>query len=587
MILKKINSLNLLFNIYKHLSLRRKIFFLIFFVLTSVSAFFDIISIGLVIPFMNLMINPDELLNYFSHSSFFTSIFFLEKKYSLTIITSIFILSIFVATIFRILVFNLNQKISLLVSYEFNIILYKKILNFQFSKSKKKIIEESEVLSTIEKTDNISNYINNFLNFCSGFLISFFISCTLLIYLDSKIIFIIFSFIIFYILIIFIVKKKLNHNSSMISDNIFNKNLHIKNTLGLFKEIILNNLEYFFFNKFKKINYKLVQSAISNNIIATIPGIILVNFTIVIFAIVIYNLSYNNNSILEHIPFLSALVFGVQKCIPLFYQMYSSLTRMNGGFYQANTAMNQINSLTGDKKKKDFFVSDDKKNLTFNNHVKFNRITFRYNEDQKYIIQNLNFNFNKGEKILFQGNSGSGKTTLINIILGFLKPSSGSIKIDNKKVSFQKYRKFVSSISYCPQSIFLIKDNFINNISLIFNKDLIDNKKVIFCAKIACIHKKIITNKNDYHSEIYQDAKNLSGGQIQRIGIARTLYKKSQVIIFDESTNSIDSKTELKILKNIFKYYKDKTIIFISHKKYPKSFFDKVYIFKNKKLSLI
>ena len=103
---------------------------------------------------------------------------------------------------------------------------------------------------------------------------------------------------------------------------------------------------------------------------------------------------------------------------------------------------------------------------------------------------------------------------------------------------------------------------------------------------MACIHQYIMLNKKRYEKEIYQGATNLSGGQIQRIGIARALYKKSQIIIFDESTNSIEEKTEIKILKSIFKFNRDKTIIFISHKNHIKKFFDKVYILKNKSLFL-
>jgi len=585
MFLKKLSNLYLLFRIYKYISLRRKFIFLVFFILTSISAVFDVISIGLVIPFVDLMLHPDKFLNHFLNLKIDLSNYFFEEKNARIIITIIFVSSIITATLFRIFVFNLSQKISIFVNHEFNIFLYKKILNFERGANKKKELEESEILSSIQKADNVSNYINNFLNFCSSFLISIFIIAILIQYLDFVIIFTGISFVISYLALIFIFKRIINNNSFVISNRILDKNLHLNNTLGLFKEIILNNLQYTFFQTFQKINYQLSKKTITNNIIATIPGIILVNLTIILFAIYIFYLSNNTSSLISQLPLLSALVFGVQKCIPLFYQMYSSLVRMRGSYYQTKTLIDHLDSFFNNNNS----FLEKKINLTFKNNIQFNNIFFRYDK-RKYIIKNLNFRINKGEKILLNGFSGAGKTTFINIILGFLTPNLGLIKVDNKKIKFSQYKKFRHSISYCPQNIFLTKNNFMNNISLIFNEkegEAIDKNKVIFCAKIASIDKYITSNKKGYNSEIFQGSKNLSGGQIQRIGIARALYKKSEIIIFDESTNSIDAKTELKILKNIFKFYKDKTIIFISHKNYQKSFFDKVYILKNRKLSLI
>ena len=584
MISKKYENLKLLSNIIKYLSLRRKISFLIFFILTCFSAFFDILSIGLVIPFMDLMVNPDKYTNYLTDLKFLLPNFFYKEKNYLNIITLVFISSILASTFLRIIVFNLSQKISYFVNFEFNIIFYKKILNFRYNYNNKKKLEESEVISVINKIDFISNYINSFLNFFIGFFITFIICFTLFWHLSYKIFLIMSFFIFIYLLIIFFARKKLNHNSFVISGNISIKNLHISNTLGLFKEIILNNLKYYFFSKFSKINYQLTKSVISNSIISTIPGIILTNFTIILFVVFISILASQNNSILEKIPFLSAIIFGVQKCTPLFYQMYSSLTRMRGAFHQANNAINLLNSLK--ENKKDSFQVSKKNKLVFNN-IKYKKISFKYDKNKEYILKNLNFEFKKGEKILLQGPSGAGKTTLVNIILGFLFPSSGVIKINNTEIGIKKYRNLTSFISYCPQNIFLMKDNFTNNISLNFTKELIDKNRIINSAKIASIHKYIMLTKKRYDTEIYQGATNLSGGQIQRIGIARALYKKSQIIIFDEATNSIDAKTEIKILNNIFKFNKDKTIILLSHKNYEKKLFDKVYILKKKKLFLV
>ena len=221
-----------------------------------------------------------------------------------------------------------------------------------------------------------------------------------------------------------------------------------------------------------------------------------------------------------------------------------------------------------------------KKNLVLDN------INFKY-PDSSLIINNLNLNVKLGEKILIQGASGEGKTTLIDILSGLITPNSGKLKIDGQIINKKKIEKYQKNISLIPQDIFIAEQSFLQNIALGFSPDNIEFKKVQWCAKIAEIDEFIMRTSKKYNSIITHDGSNLSGGQKQRIGIARGLYKNSDIIIFDESTNSLDEKIEKKIFSNFNKYLKNKIIIFISHDKKNIRFFNKIFTIMNGKLKRI
>ena len=147
---------------------------------------------------------------------------------------------------------------------------------------------------------------------------------------------------------------------------------------------------------------------------------------------------------------------------------------------------------------------------------------------------------------------------------------------------FKVIEQYQKNISLIPQDIFIAEQSFSQNIALGLND--IEIKRVQLCAKIAEIDKFIKSNVKQYNSVISHNGSNLSGGQKQRIGIARGLYKDSNIIIFDESTNSLDEKTEKKIFKNFDKYLKTKIIIAISHDKKNINFFNKIFTIVNGKL---
>ena len=157
--------------------------------------------------------------------------------------------------------------------------------------------------------------------------------------------------------------------------------------------------------------------------------------------------------------------------------------------------------------------------------------------------------------------------------MGLIRPTSGSIEIDNQLLE-DKNISWQSFIGHVPQSIFMFNKNVIENIAIAENLDEISEDHIHNLTRISLIHDEISNWGDAYNTTIGEGGKKISGGEAQRIGIARALYRNPSVLIFDEATNSLDAETERQVLENIFSEMHDKTMIFISHQLSNAKFFD-------------
>jgi ATP-binding cassette subfamily C protein len=181
------------------------------------------------------------------------------------------------------------------------------------------------------------------------------------------------------------------------------------------------------------------------------------------------------------------------------------------------------------------------------------------------------------------GKSGSGKSTLVDIMIGLLEPSTGEIFIDDnnigiKKISWQK------QLGYVPQEVYLLDDTIRNNITFGIEKEEIDEKLLSDVIEKSQLKNLINSLSNKLDTLIGDRGARLSGGEKQRIGIARALYNKPKVIVFDEATSSLDIYNENKILKEIYENKKDKTLIIISHRNNTVKYCDLIYVMEDGKI---
>lgn len=201
---------------------------------------------------------------------------------------------------------------------------------------------------------------------------------------------------------------------------------------------------------------------------------------------------------------------------------------------------------------------------TFNESIEFVNVSFKYDEDDKFVLKDVNLKISRNEKIAIVGLSGVGKSTLVDLIPRFYDVTSGKILIDGINIKDIKLSSLRNLFGIVTQEIILFNDSIKNNISYGDENTTID--KILTASKNANAHDFIMDSENGYETIIGERGIKLSGGQKQRIAIARALLKNSPIMVFDEATSSLDSEAEFQIQEAIDRLIQNKTSIIIAHR---------------------
>ncbi|CAL4323386.1 SmdB family multidrug efflux ABC transporter permease/ATP-binding protein [Buchnera aphidicola] len=203
-----------------------------------------------------------------------------------------------------------------------------------------------------------------------------------------------------------------------------------------------------------------------------------------------------------------------------------------------------------------------KKNIR-NGNIIIKNLFFKYKKKDKYILKNINIEVKKNKFIAFVGKTGSGKSTLASLLMGYYKPNSGEILLDQEKIQKISHLSLRNSISLIQQEPIILPVSILKNITL---GKKIKYEKIIKIIKLVHLNELILSLPKGIHTNLSEQGKNLSVGQKQLISIARALIRKPKILILDEATANIDSLTEKLIQKSLFKIRKKTTLIMIAHR---------------------
>ncbi|MDC3295383.1 ABC transporter ATP-binding protein/permease [Candidatus Pelagibacter sp.] len=267
--------------------------------------------------------------------------------------------------------------------------------------------------------------------------------------------------------------------------------------------------------------------------------------------------------------------FSFLAAMMLAYQPVRALSTMNMILKQGLSAANRILPIIDNQNK----IADqkDSQNIKItNSNIKFNNINFKYNIDEKDVLTNVSLDIAGGKMTSLVGHSGSGKSTILNLIPRFYEVQSGDILIDNQSIYKVKIKSLRDKISLVSQDTTLFDDTIKNNIK--YAKNNVTDDEIIAAAKFSYAHEFIEKLPNGYETIIGENGVRLSGGEKQRLSIARAMIKKSPIILLDEATSSLDAETESKIQDALKILTKDKTTIVIAHRLSTILNSDKIYI---------
>lgn len=378
------------------------------------------------------------------------------------------------------------------------------------------------------------------------------------------IIFVLFSIIIFnYFKFI----KPFLHNAGIENQNLQSKIIRILNeTFGSIKELRVLNKE----NEIKNYFLKDVKTYNKNfrffNIIQRLPKILLeVIFLIVLMLVTIYFFG-KNQSLISLMPEIILYTMISIRFIPAFNSLSSSFTYIKIGGAAINIIFNDLKKLQ--KSKDDYKISKNRNIIYKNgkdNFLTIKNLFYQYPNKSNFTLENINVSIDAGSTVVITGSTGSGKTTLMNLILGFLKPTSGNILHFGKNIQELKENWF-NKISYVSQSCYLMDTSIKNNITFNFIEENVDHQKLEKAIKLSNLSKFVESLPQKENTLVGNDGVKISGGERQRIAIARAIYKNSNIVFMDEFSSALDAKTEENIFKNFLKEFENKTIITISHR---------------------
>ena len=255
--------------------------------------------------------------------------------------------------------------------------------------------------------------------------------------------------------------------------------------------------------------------------------------------------------------------FSFLAAMMLAYQPVRSLSTLNMVINQGISAASRIlpivdteNKIQNDKNAKALEISSGT--------INFNKIFFKYRNEEKEVLTNLNLRFEGGKMTALVGHSGSGKSTILNLIPRFYEVNRGEISIDNQCISKVTIKSLRNKISLVSQETTLFDDTIKNNIK--YANEKATDEEVFEVAKLSNAHDFIEKLPQKYETVIGENGTRLSGGEKQRISIARAMIKNSPIILLDEATSSLDSETESKIQEALNTLTKNKTTIVIAHR---------------------
>ncbi len=487
-----------------------------------------------------------------------------EKKVIL-----LFILIFLAFNFIKLIVYFLRNYYKNIFNKKFDGLLYYDFLKHLFSLPNYFIKDRTtgEIMVRLKELEGIQSLFSELMiTICLDSVLGFSVGM-ILFYMNKQLFFILCSFVFIYVLVGIISEKilykralitnesEINFQSTVIENLDFfltMKNLNLTHTV--FKKIEKNCIKYLYF--LHKLNEKVLTSQVWSFGLEDI-----LNFSILSVGVLL--IVNGQLSLIDLITF--------ENLLPFFVQPFKSMIQFIPSFSYIKVSIEKLNdfyNVEEEEKEKGLSVFE-------NGTISISNLDFSYQPFQK-IFKHFSLEIPKNQFVYFKGPSGCGKSTLCQIISGLLKVEKGKVRIGKTLIADYSLSTLRKNITYISQKECLIQDTIKNNILL---DRKVEEQKFREIATI-CEIESILSNKPlRYETFILKDATNLSGGEKQRIILARALLNEFQILILDEALSELNNELEIKIIQNLKEYLKDKTVIYVSHKENER-FFDSIYDFK-------
>ena len=559
--LKKLNAI---------LTKRDKQYLLFLLGFSVVVSIVEVVGVGVIMPFISIATNLDNIFNN-KYFRFLYETFNFNSPVNFVIAFGIFLVFFYIfRSLFNLFYFYLLNRFS---QSRYSILAYRLFENYLGMHYIDFINRNSSHLikTLVNEANNLVQLISNVLFMMSEIFIVIFIY-SMLLYVNWKMTILLTLFLFANIWIL----KKVVSSRIKKAGEIRNKMQQqfyeiIHSSFGNFKIIKLKGNDKEILEKFSKASFGYAHANIVNHTLAQIPRLFLeaIGFSLIALIIVYLVFKYNTD-IKGALPILSMFVLGLYRLMPSVNRIYSSYNQIL--FYLKSLEITHNDLI---------YEPEDLGNeeIEFKDKIELKNVSFSY--DKKDVLKNINLKIKKGEKLGIIGESGSGKSTLVDLIIGLYKPKEGKIFVDSEELNEKNLKSWRKKIGYIPQSIYLFDGSIAENVAF---GEKMDKKRVKEVLKLANLLDFLEKHHNGIETRVGENGVKLSGGQKQRVAIARALYNNPEILVLDEATSALDSETEKKIMDEIYKIGKNKTMIIIAHRLSTLYRCDRIIKLKNGKI---
>ena len=552
---------NCLLGLYRHISQRRRRQFYLLVCLMIIASFAEVISIAAILPFLGLLTQPQKVFDHPLSRPFIEYLQISSASELLLPITVCFGFAILFSGSVRLLLIWASTRLSFAVGADLSIDIYRRTLHQPYAVHVTR--NSSEIISGIStKTNSVISYIiTPVLTLFSSFVIMLSILIILLVVNPGIAITAFSVFGIIYLCIFRITRNKLAVDSRRIAVESTEVIRALQEGLGGIRDVLLDGTQSVYCQSYRNADLPLRRAQGNAVFISQSPRYAMEALGMLAIVIFAYSLAATSEGVSSAIPVLGSLALGAQRLLPVLQQAYSAWSNIWAGQASLKDTLVLLDQKMPEE--------DAKQGLTYLNFEKAldrEGVFFKYHQDAPWVFESMNLTIKKGSRVGVLGRTGGGKSTLIDLVMGLLSPTCGSMKIDGVVVTDANRRLWQKRIAHVPQSIFLTDGSIEENIALGVLKTEVDHQRVRRAAEQAQISEMIEKLPLNYQTQVGERGVRLSGGQRQRIGIARALYKQADVIIFDEATSALDSSTERAVMEAIESLSADLTIIIIAHR---------------------
>ena len=534
---------------------RRGFILLIFGLL--IGMILEVVGLGILLPVLNILLDQEKLLNYTLIQDITKS---LNLTYSVvqTYLLGGLIIFYFLRSFYLMaLVYYKNRFLAYLTYATGNKMINKYLTidySFHVKNSSSKLIKNFQV-----ELHLFMEFIHSFLTLITESTIAFSIVLTL-IFIETKSTFFTILLIIFFALIFLYFIKTPIYKWGKSREEIDNYTAKLlSESIASIREVKIFQKENFYFNRFERANRIKANITKNQKTLSQIPRYYFEFVAVLGLLSFVIFLIMDGNEIKGILIKISIFLVGIFRILPSINRIIGAYQKLS--FHLPSYQIIRKESISAEKFKSGI---QNEKSQVFNDSIRFENVSFSYNK-KNTVFDQLNVEIFKGEKIGLIGESGSGKSTLIDLLLSLIQPTKGTILIDNQNLNSVS-DKWLDIIGYVPQSITLMDDSIKQNIAFGIDEKDIDENAINYALKSVGLDNYFKRNNIDIEKKIGERGVKMSGGQIQRIGIARALYKNPQILILDEATSALDRTTENDIVDSIYSLSKEITILIISHR---------------------